>query len=158
MSDQRYPWNVSIYKGENRILINPMVRHIGSYSIGSEFFFYIKDMENAEEIGNSILKAVKFIKESPISTSTAKEQNENAVWKKNSKYKSWVSFWKNNYCADFSVYENGEYRLNLTERMLEHKGVYNGSIRMIFLSPTATAKEIGEAVIEVFRATKDYYQ
>lgn len=157
MSVQKYPWSVSIYKGENRILIIPLVRHVGGYSIHSEYFFCIKDMENAEEIGNCILKAVKFIKDSPISSSTGKERKENAAWKKNSKYKGWVSFWENNYCADFSVYENGEYQLNLPEKMMEHKGGYSGSIKMIFLPPTAVAEEIGKAVIDVFKVAEEYY-
>lgn len=158
MSIQRYPRTVTIFKGEGRIFLVPTIQHIGGYSVDAEWFIRIKDMENCEEIGNGILNAFEFIEDSPISTSTAKEQEENAAWKKNSKYKGWVSFWKNNYCADLNIYESGEYRLNLTERMLEHKGIYNGSIKKIFLPPTASEEEIGKAVIDVFKAAEEYYQ
>ena len=37
MSVQKYPWNVSIYKGEGRILIVPVINHIGGYSIVSSW-------------------------------------------------------------------------------------------------------------------------
>ena len=156
MSVQKYPRSVTIFKGEGRIFIVPLVRHIGGYSVDSEWFIKVKDMEDSKEIGNAILKAFEFIENNPISTKSEKEQQNNAAWRKNSKYKSWVAFWKNNYCADFNVYENGEYQLNLTERMLEHKGVYNGSIKKISMSSTSSEEEIGKAVIDIFKVAEGY--
>ncbi len=158
MSVQKYPWRVNIYKGEGRLLIVPVVRHIGGYSVDSECFINMKDIENVVEIGNGILKAVDMVRNSPISTSTDEERKKSAAWKKNSRYKGWVTFWENNYCAIFKVDEDKKYELNMTEKMLAHKGIYHGSIKQIHLPPTATAREIGEAVIDVFKAAEEYYK
>ncbi len=82
MSVQKYPWRVNIYKGEGRLLIVPVVRHIGGYSVDSECFINMKDIENVVEIGNGILKAVDMVRNSPISTSTDEERKKSAAWKK----------------------------------------------------------------------------
>ena len=50
MSVQKYPRSVTIFKGEGRIFIVPLVRHIGGYSVDSEWFIKVKDMEDSKEI------------------------------------------------------------------------------------------------------------
>ena len=157
MSSKKYPRTVTIFKGEGRIFLVPVIRHIDGYSVDADWFIRIKDMDNSEEIGISILKAFEFINESPVSTRTSKERSESAAWKKNTIYKSWISFWKNNYCVDFDIFENGEYKLNLTERMKEHKGIYHGSIKKLFLPATCSVHEIGKAVLDIFNFADEYY-
>ena len=95
MSVQRYPHMVTIYKGEGRILVVPVVNHIGGYSIKTSWFINVKDVMSSIDIGNSLLEAAKFVRNSPISTLTHKEREAEEAWKKNSKYKNWISFWKN---------------------------------------------------------------
>lgn len=158
MGVQRYPWMVSIYKGENRILIVPIIDHMGGYSIVSSWFIRIENMEDYTGIGESIFKAVDFVKNSPISRLTPKERELNSAWKKNSKYKSWNSFWRNNNYSIFHVYEDGHYEVYSTKRTEDRKGGYYSSIKTIELTRTATAEEIGKAVIDVFRAAEEYYK
>lgn len=157
MSVQKYPWNVSIYKGEGRILIVPVINHIGGYSIVSSWFVNIEDVGDFTGIGDSIIKALEFIKKSPVSTLTPKEREAEAAWKRNSKYKSWNSFWKNNNCAHVLVYEDGNYTINAAKRTEDRNGGYYSSIKKIKLPSTATAEEIGQAVIDVFKAAEEYY-
>ena len=157
MSVQKYPWNVSIYKGEGRILIVPVINHIGGYSIVSSWFVNIEDVGDFTGIGDSIIKALEFIKKSPVSTLTPKEREAEAAWKRNSKYKSWNSFWKNNNCAHVLVYEDGNYTINAAKRTEDRNGGYYSSIKKIKLPSTATAEEIGQAVIGVFKAAEEYY-
>lgn len=154
---QGYPFLVSIYKGEGRILIVPIIKHIGGYSIKASWFISIKDTENNVVIGEALMKTVKFIMESPVSTLTPKERESTASWKKNTKYKNWTSFWKNNNCAHFVVSETGEYEVYSTKKTEERKGGYSGSIKSIVLSSTASEEEIGQAVIDVFNAAEEYY-
>lgn len=158
MSVQKYPLLLSVYKGEGRILIIPIINHIGGYSIASSWFINIENMEDYTNIGESIYKAVDFVKNSPVSSLTPKERDLEEAWKKNSKYKSWISFWKNNNSAHFMLFEDGHYEVYSRERTKNRKGGYGNCIKEMNLPSTATAEEIGIAVIEVFKAAEDYYQ
>ncbi len=157
MSVQKYPWLVSMYKGEGRILLIPVIDHIGGYSVNSNWFINISDIEDNNSIGSGLLEALEFIKNSPISTLTAKERSLESAWKKNSKYKSWISFWKNNNFAFFKLFAEGNYKIYSAKRTEDRKGGYHDSIKTIELPYTATTEEIGQAVIDVFKAAEEYY-
>lgn len=158
MGVQKDPWLISIYKGEGRILIVPIIDHIAGYSVCSDWFININDIGNYNQIGSGIISAVGVVKISTLSSLTPKERELNSAWKKNSKYKSWISFWKNNYCAHLKAFEGGEYEVYSTEKTQERKGGYNGCIKKISLPSIATAEEIGEAVIDVFKAAEEFYE
>ena len=91
MMVQKYPLLLSIYKGEGRILLIPIIDHRGGYSVDSDWFINLKNIEDYVEIGEGIFKSIDFVKESPISKVTSKERDLKAAWRKNSKYKSWIS-------------------------------------------------------------------
>ena len=46
---------------------------------------------------------------SPLSSLTPNERKENAAWKKNTKYRSRVSFWKNNHYVRVKITEDNQY-------------------------------------------------
>lgn len=154
---QKYPLLLSIYKGEGRILLIPIIDHRGGYSVDSDWFINLKNIEDYVEIGEGILKSIDFVKESPISKVTSKERDLKAAWRKNSKYKSWISFWKNNNHAFYKLYEDGHYEVYSTKRTVDRKGGYGGCIKKVNLPKEATVEEIGKAVIEVFEAAEEYY-
>ena len=157
MMVQKYPLLLNIYKGEGCILLVPVIKHIGGYSVDSNWFINIENIENYVEIGEGVLKSIDFVKDSPISKITSKERDLEAAWRKNSKYKSWISFWKNNNHAFFESFADGHYEVYSTKRTVDRKGGYGGCIKEVNLPPTATAEEIGKAVIEVFEAAEEYY-
>ncbi len=157
MSVQGYPFIAVIYKGEGRILIVPLIEHIGGYSVKSRWFINTENLEDYSQIGENIFKVVDFIKNSPRSSLTPKELNLEEAWKKNSKYKSWNSFWKNNNSAHFMLFEDGHYEIYSRKRSEKRKGGYDDCIKKINLPSTATAEEIGQAVIDVFKAAEEYY-
>ena len=154
---QKYPLLLSIYKGEGRILLIPIIDHRGGYSVDSDWFINLKNIEDYVEIGEGIFKSIDFVKESPISKVTSKERDLKAAWRKNSKYKSWISFWKNNNHAFYKLYEDGHYEVYSTKRTVDRKGGYGGCIKKVNLPKEATVEEIGKAVIEVFEAAEEYY-
>ena len=157
MREQSYPFFITIYKGEGRILIDPLVKHFGGYHVESGSFIKIDNMKDSIAIGDSILKMADVIKHSLISRVTPKERMLEAVWKKNSKHKNWNSFWKNNDYALFRIYEDGHYEVYSAMKSEKQKGNYGDSIKTINLPKTATVEEIGKAVIEVFEAAEEYY-
>ncbi len=158
MSVQRYPFLVSIYKGEGRLLIVPVINHIGGYSVGSSWFVNLVESEGFSVLGERALEAVEFVKNSPLSSETPKEREVNVSWKKNSKYKSWLSFWKNNNLAYLKYYQDGRYEVYSAKKMEEPKGGYYDCIKKVNLLPTATVEEIGEAIVDVLEAAEDYYK
>lgn len=46
-----YPLLISIYKGEGRMLIVPLIDHIAGYSIDSDWFINLSDLDNAVSVG-----------------------------------------------------------------------------------------------------------
>ena len=88
MSVHSYPLLVSLYKGEGRILIVPIIDHVAGYSVQADWYENIPDTANAREIGECVLRAVEYIGNSPLSSANPKEREANAAWKKNSRYKS----------------------------------------------------------------------
>lgn len=158
MNVYTYPLWVSIYKGEGRILIIPLIKHVGGYLIDSDWFVNIQDVEDYVSIGKGVTRGVDFIKSSPRSTRTSKESELKASWKKNTKYKSWISFWKNNHLANLKLFEDGHYEVHSAEKSEKMRGGYAGSIKKISLSSGAAMEEIGKAVIEVLEAAEEYYR
>ena len=88
-----YPLLISIYKGEGRMLIVPLIDHIAGYSIDSDWFINLSDLDNAVSVGEGVKSALDYIRNSPLSSLTPNERKENAAWKKNTKYRSRVAFW-----------------------------------------------------------------
>lgn len=157
MENHTYPLFVSVYKGEGRILIIPWIDHIGGYSVPAEWFANIRTVGDGISIGKSILSAIDFIKDSPRSDMMPKELELSSAWKKNSIYKSKLSFWKNNYYARVLYYDDKHYAVHSMKKSEKRSGGYSEYIKDITLSPSATAEEIGQAVIDVFNAAEEYY-
>ncbi len=156
---QRYPLNIHIYKGENRILFIPSISHAGGFSELSHHTFVINDTDiNNKSIGYTICEAIKFIKDSPLSESTPLERESKRVWKENSKYKSEVSFWRNNLSGLLRVFEDGHYWVISMKRSDKYNLIDDKIISEKTLLKEATAEELGQAVIDVFSALEEYYK
>ena len=76
-----YPLLISIYKGEGRMLIVPLIDHIAGYSIDSDWFISLSDLDNAVSVGEGVKSALDYIRNSPLSSLTPNERKENAAWK-----------------------------------------------------------------------------
>ena len=158
MSVQTYPLLMSIYKGEGRVLIMPVIRHMAGYSVNADWVVNIQQIDDYASIGKSVIHAVDFIRNSPLSMSTPRERELNPIWKKNTKYKSEISFWKNNLLTRIKVLEDGHYLIYSMKRSEKRKGGYSEIIKEINLLSNASNEEIGKAVLSAFEALEDYYK
>lgn len=159
MTVQRYPLNMEIYKGENRILFIPIISHEGGFSELSNHTFVINDIDcNSKNIGDIICKTINFILNSPLSKSTPLERESSPVWKENTRYKSEISFWRNNLSARIRVFEDGHYVIYSMKRSDKYNLRYDQVIRKITLQKEAKIEELGQAVIDVFSALEEYYK
>lgn len=145
-------FSVEIYKGEGRILIIPVID-----IKNSSWYARVENMEDCKAIGQGVLDAVGVIKNMIyIETKSGAGENGIAI-EKNSKYKSWVSFWKHNHYTGIRIYEDEYYEIFSLTKSENVKGIYKDLIKKIILPNESTAEEIGKAVIDVFRATEEYY-
>ena len=155
MSVQSYPWTVRIYKGEGRFLIVEEVEHRAGYNTYSDKITIVSETEDdlVDKLGNKVLSRIKAVENSPLYVGKPKQ-----FWKNGSKYKGYITFWKHNLLTYVDLYEDGSYRVCATEKFREKKGGYNGCIKSINLPANATAEEIGNAIIDVFKAAEEYYE
>ena len=83
---------------------------------------------------------------SPLSSLTPNERKENAAWKKNTKYRSRVSFWKNNHYVRVKITEDNQYIIHSMKKSHKRQYTYDEIIKefiiifliishFIFLSP-----------------------
>ena len=155
MSVQSYPWTVRIYKGEGRFLIVEEVEHRAGYNTYSDKITIVSEAEDnlVAKLGTEVFLGLKSIEDSPLYIG-----KPNDFWKKGSKYKGYITFWKHNLLTYVDLYEDGSYKVCATEKCREKKGGYNGCIKSINLPANATAEEIGNAIIDVFKAAEEYYE
>ena len=156
MTVQSYPMMLSAYKGEGRILINPLIEHVAGYFIDSDCFVNVQEQDFLQ-VGRGVIQAINFIKKSPLSTLTLEELEADESWKGYTKYKSRISFWKNNYFARLKLYEDGHYEIFSMTKSEKRKGTYSKIIKEVNLSSESTVEDIGKAVLDVMAASEKYY-
>ena len=148
-----WPLNVYIYKGENRLLIIPLVSHKNGMLVDSEWFARLPiDCTNIE-IGTAVKESIRVIKEErPPEYNMA---THIGAWQKNTKYKGWFSFWKNNQITLVTVSEGGETRVYSLVKSTTVRGASKEIAKECILQESSSAEELGQAVIDVFTALEE---
>lgn len=114
-------------------------------------------MDNAVSVGEGVKSALDYIRNSPLSSLTPNERKENAAWKKNTKYRSRVAFWKNNHYVRVKITEDNQYIIHSMKKSHKRQYAYDEIIKEFILFADADAEEIGKAVIESFIESERYY-
>ena len=155
---QRYPFMIMIYKGEGRMLFVPLVDHTRGFRIEMGNNVAIEQVDDEKLIGKIIFELLEQIGRSSISKVIPIEIEKDEAWRNHSKYKTWVSFWKNNNYTLLSFYEDGHYQIVSSKRSEKRKGNYGDVAKIIELMPEVSAEDIGKAVIDVFQAAEEYHK
>ncbi len=151
---QPYPLSIRIYKGEGRLLFIPVIKHIYGYSVTAPDSFCLNDSEKETVIGKTVIDALEYVANSPRSSATPKEIDNYFLG--NSRYKSFLSFWKNNHFAHVDYYEDGKVKICSLSRA-KRQGMYEDVIKRIELKNVQNTEIIGCAVLDVLKASEDYY-
>ena len=169
---QQFPFLVEIIKGEGRILVIPWLQHLYGYQIQSTYAINISEISDSNAIGKAIFEAVDYIKQSSLSRLTPQEREENAIWKKNSRYKSFKSFCKNNNevviylgedscCIIHAMSKNKNSSAVINEILLPNAVRVNKNpstvINEILLPKGASIEDIVNAVLKSFEILEKYY-
>ena len=149
---------IVLYMGEERLLMIPVIRHFYGYSIDSDYFENIKELDDCKEISEAIQRCIQYIIDTPPSKATPKERKENAAWVKNTKYKSWKTFWKNNNMLYFRIEPNVEFLLSARKKTVDGgRGEYNYIYKSITLPSTTSYEDIAKKVVEMLKEVEEYY-
>jgi len=144
--------------GEERLLLIPSIVHFYHYHIEAYYFENIKELDDCKEISEAIQRCIQYIIDTPPSKATPKERKENAAWVKNTKYKSWKSFWKNNNMMFFDKNKDGTYLLSARKKTVDGgRGEYNDIYKDVILPSTTSYEDIAKKVVEMLKEVEEYY-
>lgn len=72
---------------------------------------------------------------------TPKEREDNAAWKKNTRFKSKVTFWKNNHYVRIKITEDNQYIIHSMKKSEKRQGAYNEIIKEVVLPIESSAEK-----------------
>ena len=150
--------SIYVYLGDERLLLIPSIRHFYNYYVDAHYFENIKELDNYEEISRAIQRCMQYIIDTPPTKATPKELEANLAWKKNTKYKSWKSFWKNNNMMFLDKKNDGTYLLSARKKTVDwNRGCYNDIYQSITLPSTTSYEDIAKKVVEMLKEVEEYY-
>ena len=156
--EKKYPWHIHIYKGENQIIVSPLITSIGWYSVEMAWYRQITDVQNPQLIGEVILEAFEHIRISPVDARTQKERDEDSFIKSVVSYKTYKSFNRNYLLCGVILYEDGHITISQTKRLNNNNGYGGDDNTLIILHKNSDEKSIGNAVIKSFSDMEAFYQ
>ena len=154
--EKKLPYQVHIYKGENQIIVVPVITTIGWYSTEMAWCHQIIDVQNGKLIGETVMDAIEHIRVSPVDARTRKEREADDFRPKITKYKSHKSFDKNYLWCAVMYYEDGSYVL-CPGGHNEIEFVYDEKSRKVVLPAESSDEIIGRAVIDCFTDMEIFY-
>ena len=152
-----FPYHVDLYKGENQIIIVPLITSIGFVETAMAWYRQVKELNNAQLIGQIVLEALEHIRKSPVDARTRYERAEDSFMKHAVSYKSYKSFNKNYLLCGVILYEDGNIIVSQTRKLENNNGYGGNDETLIYLGATSSAEDIGNAVLESFTGMEKIY-
>ena len=151
-TEVKRPYHLSIYKGENQIIIVPLITSIGWYSVEMAWHIVISDTSDAAEIGNSVKEAFDHINNRCVDARTPREREDDSFIDVSTSCKSYKTFRKRYICCGVGLDENDTLIISKTYKIDGDNGYGGVDEGLIHLSLTSEPKVIGNAVKECFAA------
>lgn len=155
--EKTFPWFIEVFKGEHHLFVVPSITTICGYSTWMAWYRKLDDTESPETIGGAILDALEHIRISPVDARSQAERDEDSVYLKETKCKSFRAFNKKFLCCDIRIDEQGLYMVSASLSSVDNRG-YTGidGDELVKLPSNATAADLGNAVINAFRIIEEY--
>lgn len=144
---------VSVNREGNRLLLLPYVECWGVDRLTDRFFASLKGPDvTAGDIGRALLEAFAFIDHTgPLELNLEEQEN---CWRHDTRYKTWRAFARNNDFVDVTDYVADHYCICAyppRTRDLVDGEVWRGSV-----PAGASARELGQAVLDAYRAIDEW--
>ena len=138
------------------MIVVPYITTIAWYSTAMARYRILNENESAEIIGQAILDSFEHISRSPVDARTPAERDEDS-YRKETKCKSYKAFNKKYINVGIHMNEQREYSVSTSINSFDNKG-YCGikGDKPVILPNTASAVDIGNAVINAFKIIEEY--
>lgn len=148
---------VEVFKGEHQLIVVPYITTIGYYYTSMAWYRTLDDSVSPDAIGKAVLDAFEHIRISPVDARTRAERNEDRFYLKETKCKSYKAFNKKYICSGVDMDEHGMYSVSTSVNSFDNNGYCDiEGDKPVTLSNTASAVDIGNAVINAFRICEEY--
>ena len=155
--EKAFPWMVEVFKGEHQLIVVPYITTIGYYYTSMAWYRTLDDSVSPDAIGKAVLDAFEHIRISPVDARTRAERNEDRFYLKETKCKSYKAFNKKYICSGVDMDEHGMYSVSTSVNSFDNNGYCDiEGDKPVTLSNTASAADIGNAVINAFRICEEY--
>lgn len=155
--EKAFPWMVEVFKGEHQLIVVPYITTIGYYYTSMAWYRTLDDSVSPDAIGKAVLDAFEHIRISPVDARTRAERNEDCFYLKETKCKSYKAFNKKYICSGVDMDEHGMYSVSTSVNSFDNNGYCDiEGDKPVTLSNTASAADIGNAVIDAFRICEEY--
>ncbi|MCM1092276.1 MAG: hypothetical protein NC092_11835, partial [Butyrivibrio sp.] len=155
-TEKEFPWHVSVYKGQDQIVIVPVITHIGWHGTEMAWYRQITATQDSLLVGKTILDALEHIRVSPVDARTQAECDADNFRGKVSKYKAWRTFDKHYLYCVVLYREDGSYMI-CPGGHNEMTYVYPEEENKVPLPAGSTAEEIGAVILSRFALMEDFY-
>lgn len=155
--EKTFPWFIEVFKGEHHLFVVPSITTICGYSTWMAWYRKLDDTESPETIGGAILDALEHIRISPVDARIRAERDEDSVYLKETKCKSFRAFNKKFLCCDIRIDEQGLYMVSASLSSVDNRG-YTGidGDEPVELPNNVAAADLGNAVINAFEILEDH--
>ncbi len=159
MSDLAYNspcYYLNVYKGEGRIVVEPLLKNVhGMWVKDPALHDIITDMDDCKSIGEALVKWIEYIENTPRTT---REPRDGMSYTSFTKYKTWRSFFYKNLLVSVKS-DKTQYSIVAPIRICQRgRGCgWAGGVKQHILPLTATAEEIGQAVLEAFVESEEFH-
>lgn len=155
--EKTFPYDVAVYKGENRLFVVPYITSIFYLGYWMAWYRMLDDTESPEVIGKAILDAFEHIRVSPVDARTQVERDEDLFYLKETKCRSYSAFYKKYMYCNIDMNEQGIYTVAALIHSVDNRG-YTGidGDESVQLSNNATALDLGNAITNAFRILENY--
>ena len=155
-TEKPFSWSVSVFKGEHQMIVVPYITTIFWYMTAMARYRILDENESAEIIGQAILDSFEHISKSPVDARTPAERDEDSYMKE-TKCKTYKAFNKKYMCVDVNMREQREYSVSASINSFDNNGYRDiEGVKSVKLPNTASAVDIGNAVINAFGIIEEY--
>ncbi|MBQ4283364.1 MAG: hypothetical protein IJB96_05480 [Lachnospira sp.] len=139
----KFPWEISVYKGEKRLLIIPYLDHVSGAKQQPDRMIVLDENVSDIQIGEGVLSAIDIIKNSSRLVGITKG------YELATKYKSWKTFSKRNVLVSIDYNEDGSFEL-CSKKCSKTDGIYDILGKRRELPSGVNAKELGENILMAY--------
>lgn len=155
--EKRFPYRISLYKGQGQIIIVPSITGIGWNYVEMAWHRKVEEVLNNRILGETLLEALEQIRISPVDARTVKEREQDSIMVTATSSKTYTEFNKMYLRCGVTCYEDGTWVISQTRRLAGNKGYGGDDSTLIYLQANATAEELGNALLNSFKGMELFY-